>query len=145
VAFLLDSPRVTHCFEAKAANNPSIEHERRVALGVDYFEREKPLRAGTDYKLRFRLIDTATGKPADGLKDVRVLTFLSPGIWQRRDFAQGVGDGIYELNINVPQPGYYTIFVESHAMGVQFRQLPYLMLQASGAEAAASEGEVKGK
>jgi YVTN family beta-propeller protein len=143
VAFLLDSPRVTHCFETKAANNPSIKHERKVGLSVEYLERERPLRTGEDYKVRFRLIDTATGKPADGLKDVRVLTFLSPGIWQKRDFAQGAGNGVYELNINVPQPGYYTIFVESHSMGVQFRQLPYLMLQASGAEAAASEGEVK--
>jgi YVTN family beta-propeller protein len=144
VAFLLDSPRVTHCFEAKAADNPSIEHERKVALGVEYLERERPLRTGEDYKVRFRLIDTATGKPADGLKDVHVLTFLSPGIWQKRDFAQGAGDGIYELKINVPQPGYYTIFVESRSKGVQFRQLPYLMLQATGAQAAVSaQGENK--
>jgi YVTN family beta-propeller protein len=143
VAFLLDSPRVTHCFEAKAAENTSIEHERKAALGVEYLERERPLRAGEDYKVRFRLTDTATGKPADGLKDVRVLAFLSPGTWQKRDFARGAGDGVYELNINVPRAGYYSIFVESRSKGVQFRQLPYMMLQATGAEAAASEGEVK--
>jgi YVTN family beta-propeller protein len=143
VAFLLDSPRVTHCFEAKAAENPSIEHESKVALGVEYLERERPLRVGEDYKIRFRLTDTATGKPADGLKDVRVLTFLSPGTWQKREFAQGLGGGVYELNINVPEAGYYTIFVESRSKGVQFRQLPYMMLEATGAEAAASEGEVK--
>ena len=67
-----------------------------------------------------------------------MLTFLSPGIWQRRDFAQSAGDGVYELKLNVPQPGYYTIFVESRSRGVQFRQLPYLMLQATGTEATAS-------
>jgi YVTN family beta-propeller protein len=139
VAFLLDSPRVTHCFETSAAANPSTEHERKAALGVEYLEREKPLRAGEPYRLRFRLTDAATGKPVDGLTDAHVLVFLAPGIWQKRDFAKGTGEGVYELNINVPQPGYYTIFVESRSRGVLFRQLPYLMLQATGTEAATSD------
>jgi hypothetical protein len=136
VAFLLDSPRVTHCFETSAASNPSIKHEGKVALGVEYLEREKSLRAGEPYKLRFRLTDTATGMPADGLKDVRVLVFLAPGIWQKRDFATGAGGGVYELEVSVPQPGYYTIFVESRSRGVQFRQLPYMTLEATGTEAS---------
>lgn len=130
VAFLLDTPRVAHCFDARAAVNPSAKRERAVALRIEYLNKEKQLRPGADYKLRFRLTDTETGKPADGLKDVRVLTFLSPGIWQRRDFAQGQGEGVYELTINVPQPGLYMVFVESLSKGVAFRQLPYLTLQA---------------
>jgi YVTN family beta-propeller protein len=138
VAFLLDSPRVTHCFEAKADTDPSIKRERKVALGVEYLERERPLRAGEPYKLRFRLTDTATGKPSDGLKDVRVLLFLAPGVWQQRDFAAEAGGGVYELNVNVPQPGSYMVFVESRSRGVQFRQLPYLMLEATGGDAATS-------
>lgn len=138
VAFLLDSPRVTHCFETSAVLNPSIEHERRVALGVEYLEREKPLRAGEPYKLRFRLTDTATGKPAVGLKDVRVLVFLAPGVWQTRDFANEAGEGVYEFSVSVPQPGYYTVFVESRSRGVQFRNLPYLTLEATGTESATS-------
>ena len=138
VAFLLDSPRVTHCFEARAETDPSIKRERKVALGVEYLERERPLRAGEPYKLRFRLTDTATGKPADGLKDVRVLVFLAPGVWQHRDFATEAGEGVYELSVNVPQPGSYMFFVESRSRGVQFRQLPYLMLEATGGDAATS-------
>ena len=136
VAFLLDSPRVMHCFEASAADDPSVEHERATALAVEYLDKEKPLRVGEDFKLRVRLTDRATGEPADGLKDVRVLTFLSPGIWQKRDFARGVGQGVYELNVNVPQPGLYMVFVESLSAGVAFRQLPYLMLRASAPNAA---------
>ena len=58
------------------------------------------------YVLYFKLIDTATGNPKSDLKDVRVLTFLSPGVWQRRDIAQSVGDGVYELKINVPETGF---------------------------------------
>lgn len=138
VAFLLDAPRVTHCFETSAALNPSVEHERKVALGVEYLDREKPLRTGESYKLRFRLTDTATGKPAVGLKDVRVLVFLAPGIWQTRDFATEAGEGVYELNVSVPQSGYYTVFVESRSKGVQFRHLPYLTLETADRESATS-------
>ena len=143
VAFLLDSPRVSHCFEAQAAENPAIEHERPVALAVEYLDKEKPLRAGEEFKLRLRLSDKTTGKPVDNLKDVRVLTFLSPGVWQKRAFARGAGAGIYELNVNVPEEGLYMIFVESRSAGVAFRQLPYLMLRASapGTTQASSPGQ----
>ena len=136
VAFLLDSPRVMHCFEASAAENPSVEHERPVALSVEYLDKEKPLRAGQDFKLRVRLTDKATGKAVDDLKDVQVLTFLSPGVWQRRAVARGTGGGVYELNVNVPEAGLYMVFVESRSAGVAFRQLPYLMLRAAASDAA---------
>jgi hypothetical protein len=54
---------------------------------------------------------------------------LSSGVWQKRDFAQSVGDGVYELDIKVPQTGLYLVFVESRSQGVSFRQLPYMTLQ----------------
>jgi hypothetical protein len=145
VAFLLDTPRVTHCFDAQAAENPSIQHERPVTLSVEYLDKEKPLRAGEDYKLRMRLTDAATGKPVDGLKDVQVLTFLSPGIRQRRALARGAGAGVYELNVNVPEAGLYMVFVESRSAGVAFRQLPYLMLRAEAPAAAAGKASAPGQ
>lgn len=143
VAFLLDSPRVTHCFDAQAAENPAVEHERPVALAVEYLDKEKPLRVGEDFKLRLRLSDATTGKPVDGLKDVRILTFLSPGVWQKRAFARGTGAGVYELNVNVPEAGLYMVFVESRSAGVAFRQLPYLMLsaEAPGTTQASAPGK----
>ena len=131
VAFLLDSPRVTHCFDASASANPAVVRERPVSLAVEYLDKDRTLGVGEDFKLRLRLTDKATGKPVDGLKDVQVLTFLSPGVWQKRAVASGAGAGVYELNINVPEPGLYMIFVESRSSGVAFRQLPYLMLNAA--------------
>ena len=59
-----------------------------------------------------------------------MLTFLAPGTWQRRDIAKSVGDGIYEINLNVPETGVYMVFVESGSMGVRYRDLPHLTLQA---------------
>lgn len=135
VAFLLDSPRITHCFEAEAKPNPDVSHEKQVALRVEYLNKDQQLRAGENYKLRFKLIDTATSKAKSDLKDVRVLTFLSSATWQKRDFARSVGDGVYELDINVPQTGVYFVFVESRSQGVNFRQLPHLTLQTAAATA----------
>jgi len=141
VAFLLDSPRVTHCFSAEAKPNPEIAHEKKVAVRIEYLNKDKQLRVGEDYKLRFKLVDTATAKAKSDVNDVRVLTMLSSATWQKRDFARSVGDGVYELDIKVPQTGLYLIFVESRSQGVSFRQLPYLTLQTTAATATNNPGK----
>ena len=141
VAFLLDSPRVTHCFSAEAKPNPDIAHEKKVAVRIEYLNKDKQLRVGEDYKLRFKLVDTATSKAKSDVNDVRVLTMLSSATWQKRDFAKSVGDGVYELDIKVPQTGSYLIFVESRSQGVSFRQLPYLTLQTTAATATSHPGK----
>jgi DNA-binding beta-propeller fold protein YncE len=141
VAFLLDSPRITHCFSAEAKPNPEVAHEKQVALRIEYLNKEKPARAGANYKLRFRLIDTKTSRTKSDLNDVRVLTMLSSGTWQKRDFARSVGDGVYELDLKVPQAGVYLVFVESRSQEVSFRQLPHLTLQTAAATATNAEKE----
>lgn len=139
VAFLLDSPRITHCFNAEAKPNPDVPREKRVALRIEYLNKEKQLRVAENFKLRFKLFDNATSRAKNGLKDVRVLTMLSSGVWQKRDFAQPAGDGVYELDLKVPQTGLYFVFVESRSQGVSFRQLPSLMLQTAATTAAVKE------
>jgi len=141
VAFLLDSPRVTHCFTAEAKPNPDIPHEKKVAVRIEYLNKDKQLRVGDDYQLRFKLVDVATSRAKSNVNDVRVLTMLSSGTWQKRDFARSVGNGVYELDIKVPQTGLYLIFVESRSQGVSFRQLPYLTLQTTAATATNNPGK----
>ncbi len=131
VSFLLGSPRVVHCFEASARPDPNAPQERKAGISVEYLNGGKSPRAGEGYKIRFKLTDTASGLPKDGLKDVRVLIFLAPGVWQQRDFAAPVGGGIYELAVNIPEDGAYMVFVESQSQGVSFRQLPYMTLQTA--------------
>lgn len=131
VAFLNDSPRVSYCFELSAEANPALKEKPLVALRIEHEVKERKLTVGQEFTFRFKLIDSATGDPKPDLKDVRVLTFLSPGTWQRRDLAKPIGDGVYELKINVPETGVYMLFVESSSMGVRYQDLPYLMLQAT--------------
>jgi len=134
VAFLLDSPRITHCFNAEAKPNPDISHEKKVAIRVEYLNNDTPLRVAENYKLRFKVVDNTTLKAKSDLKDVRVLTLLSSGTWQKRDFARSAGDGVYELDLKVPETGVYFVFVESRSQGVTFRQLPSLTLAADDTE-----------
>lgn len=133
VAFLNDSPRVSHCFDLSADPNPALKEEKPVALRIEHQLKEMTLPVGKDFTFRFKLTDTATGNPKADLKDVRVLTFMSVGGWQRRDFATSIGNGMYEIKINVPQSGVYMVFFESASMGVRYRDLPYLMLHAEDA------------
>ena len=131
VAFVNDSPRVSHCFELTADPNPAIKEKQPVALSIEHQVKERKLAVGREFTFRFKLVETATGNPKSNLNDVRVLTFLTPGVWQRRDLAKSVGNGVYELKINVPQTGVYMLFVESSSMGVRYADLPYLMLHAT--------------
>jgi hypothetical protein len=134
VAFLMDAPRITHCFDASAKPNPASDNTaHQAAIKVEYLIKDRSIRVGEPLKLRFKLADANTGQPQDDLKDVRVLTFLSPGVWQKRDFAHPVGAGIYELDINVPETGFYMVFVGSQKLGIGFRDLPYLGLLATDA------------
>ena len=129
VAFLTDSPRISHCFETTAEVNPRLKEDERIALRLEHEIKERELPVGQSFPLRFKLIDTKTNKGKDDIKDVRVLTFLSPGTWQHRDIAKSLGNGEYEVDVNVPQTGVYMVFVESTSMGVRYKDLPYLMLQ----------------
>lgn len=139
VAFLSDSPRIAHCFEGTAEQNPLLEEERKVALRLEPQIKDMKLPVGQDFPLRFKLIETATNKPRNDLKDVRVLTYS--GAWQRRDIAKSIGGGVYEVNLNVPEAGAYVVFVESLSMRVRFQDLPQMMLDATDEKPGPAAGQ----
>jgi YVTN family beta-propeller protein len=131
LAFSLDSPRVVHCFSAEAKLNPALEKKRPIAaLRVESLLTDKQMKVGDKLRLRFKLTDPATNEPKVGLQDVRVLTFLGPGVWQNRQWAQSVGDGVYESEITAPEAGVYYVFFECPSLKVSYVQLPHLVLQA---------------
>ncbi len=138
VAFLLDSPRITHCFETSAKENPALKTNlAKAPVKLEYLVKDYSITVNKPQSIRFKLTDAATGQPKSDLKDIRVLTFLAPGIWQKRDFARSIGEGVYEINITVPQTGFYMIFIESRTLGFGFRDMPHLSLQAMDAPATA--------
>jgi hypothetical protein len=82
--------------------------------------------------VRLRLTDPQTGKPKNGLEDVRVLTFLAPGIWQQRQWADEKGEGLYEITFNPREEGLYYIFVEVASAGLAMQRSPFLTLDIKG-------------
>ncbi|HEY0099959.1 MAG TPA: YncE family protein [Pyrinomonadaceae bacterium] len=133
VAFLLDSPRVVNCFEMSVKENPEFEKKRGLAISIEPLLKDRNLRTGENVQLRFKVIDTTTGQPKTDLKDMGVLTFLSPGIWQQRHWAKSIGEGVYEVNFVPPQSGVYYVFFQCPSLGIQYRQLPRLILNAEAA------------
>jgi len=131
VAFLTDSPRIVNCFELAVKPNP-VEHPP-LALEVEPLYKEHRLPVGTPTRLRFKVLDGKTEQPAPDLKDLGVLTFLTPGNWADRQWARPLGGGVYEVEVVPPQAGVYYVFVQCPSRGLGYKQLPYLILQATSA------------
>jgi YVTN family beta-propeller protein len=129
VAFILDSPRILHCFSVEAKENPLLKKDLK-PLKVEYLVENKRVTAGQSVPLRFRLIDPATEQPRSGLKDVRVLSYRSPGRSRMETSAKEVGDGIYEADLAFPRRGAYFVYVSSRSAKVPYGELPYLTMRA---------------
>jgi YVTN family beta-propeller protein len=130
VAFLLDAPRVVNCFEVAVKADPELEKARAPVIRIEPLGERSSASVGEKFQMRFKVTDARTNQPKSDLKDMGVLTFLAPGIWQQRDWAKPVGDGIYEFDFVPPQAGIYYIFFQCPSLGVQFTQAPHFTLQA---------------
>jgi YVTN family beta-propeller protein len=127
VAFLLDSPRFFNCFVMAVAENPEIKRNQ-VAIRVEPMLKGQVLPLGKEVRLRFKVADSVTGRPMSDLKDMGVLMFLTPGIWQKRDWARHVGEGVYEVSVTPPHEGVYYVFFQCPSLRVRYNQLPHLIL-----------------
>jgi YVTN family beta-propeller protein len=130
IVLLTDSPRVSHCFDLTVSTNPALKKKKELPLEVEPLFKQGEVTVQKSARLRFKVIDPETKQPRIGLKDLGVLTFLAPGVWQKRQWARADGDGVYEIDFVPPKPGVYFIFIECPSLGVRFNQLPYSTLRA---------------
>ena len=136
VAFFLDSPRVVHCFNLSVRSNPELKKlvaERRVE--VEPLFKPATIHVNQPVELKFKLTNPSTGKAHENLKDVRVLAFLAPGVWQKREMAHADGNGVYSLTATFSEPGIYYVFVECPSLGLRLNAHRAVILQAVTAEA----------
>lgn len=139
VAFLLDTPRIAHCFSAAVKPNPLLAREPELPIYIAPLVKDRNIRVGEAVKLQFLVTDSKTTKPKDGLKDFGVLVFLAPGQWQKRLWAQSIGEGKYEVSFTADQPGPYYVFVQCPSLKVRYNQAPHFILLASDQKPAASD------
>jgi hypothetical protein len=132
LAFLLDSPRVVHCFQVEVLPDPVREAERRKALPahVEPLDVQSKVAVGKETRLRFRLTDPNTGAPLAGLGDVRVLIHRTDGNWQMRLPAKDLGGGIYEIAFTPTDPTDYVVRLESHAGKLPLHLSPQVVVRA---------------
>jgi YVTN family beta-propeller protein len=140
LALFVDSPKLVQCFPVKVAADPALAAARRAPLGVEPVAGADRVAVGVDVPVRFKLTNPADGSPRTGLKDVRILTFLTPGIWQQRQWATEVGQGIYEIHFTPPQEGVYYVFLEVASAGLTYQKSPYRVLSAETAGRPAPQG-----
>ncbi|HLL75604.1 MAG TPA: cytochrome D1 domain-containing protein [Pyrinomonadaceae bacterium] len=126
VPVLLDQPRMLKCFRlevAESADGPTARERAGLAAEATFKgARFAPAEAVT---LKFKITDPATGAGLVGLKDVGVLVFEPPGIWQQRQYARELGDGFYEVSQIFPRAGLYNVMLRVPSRGVTYADLPY--------------------
>jgi hypothetical protein len=139
---LIDQPRLANCFVAEVADSPAGEKQlSRTPIASEALFKGQRFKPGESVKLRFKIVDSITKEPVVGLKDVHVLTFEPPGIWQQRQFAREVEKGIYEITQVFPETGLYRVMIAVEAKGVRYVDLPYTNVAVVQDEKAESKPE----
>jgi YVTN family beta-propeller protein len=130
VAFLLDNPKVTHCFSITVEDDPKIRSAKRGKLQIKMLSPGREVAVGQPFELRVRLQDSVTGKPRKGVKDLLGNASIASGIWQDKVLAQPVKDGEYILKFMLPRPGPYWVTFESRSLNLPVHKGRPLFIQA---------------
>lgn len=143
VAMLMNSPRVMHCFSAEVAADPKLAAARHPTL-LQFVAGTQPGTPGEKRAVRFRITDGATGEPRTGLTDVRVISVLAPSRSRREQVAREVGDGVYEVQISLDEPGAYYMRAASEQARFGFNELAPGSIRVKPGNAAATAPGVPG-
>ncbi|MEK6302766.1 MAG: YncE family protein [Acidobacteriota bacterium] len=144
VPVIFDQPRITNCFEATVGDSPFAEKIKAHASTLI-----EPLFKGTRYDpaaavtLKFKVSDSITKQPISGLRDVQILIFEPPGIWQKRVWAKEVGSGIYQVTELLPHEGYYRVMTQIESRGIRYASLPFTNLEVLNDAKGEQEGATK--
>lgn len=133
VAFLLDSPRVVHCFTFTAEPDPAAgAGEEGVALRIMSTERE--VTAGQPLAVRVAIVDPRTNEPVAGIADLQVLATLASGQRSDRFEAVAVAPGTYEAELRFASPGIYNVYFAIPSRGAGAGDLPSVTLRVLPAQ-----------
>ena len=144
VAVFVDSPRVVECFPVVVEADPAYRRSldpRKVHVAINA-NLGKPA-VGETVEVVVSVRDAKTGAPREGLKDVDVVAFLAPGIWQSRQWARELGEGRYAVELVPPEEGVYYVFVEISSEGLRSNQSGSIILEAVPVKAEVAANNLK--
>jgi YVTN family beta-propeller protein len=130
VPVFVDSPAISHCFRLAVENNPLLKKATQVPVALHPINNDLQVRPGSPVQVSFRLLDSASEKPRDGLKDVEVTVLLAEGLRQQHFSADGAGEGVYRFTFTPEKAGVYYAMVHIPSLKVKPNQLPYMMVHA---------------
>ena len=111
--------------------DPAAKRERDAKeVAIEPRLEHKPIHAGDELEMSFRLTNPGTHEPHSHLKDVQALAFLAPGIWQKRVLAEAGEDGVYRVKLTVPETGIYYVFLESDSLKLKLNASRPLIFEA---------------
>ncbi len=131
VAFLLDNPKITHCFTLSVDEDPVIRAKVKGEVQMELIGPGEYVTAGETIEVKFRLKDSRSGNPKTGVKDMQLLALHSAGIWQHKVLAEHKKDGEYTAKFSFPQPGVYRVAFESRSINLPLHKWKPLMFKAS--------------
>jgi len=145
VPLMIDQPRLINCFDLQIAESPESQKKRGASsIAVETLFKERKFKAGEPYPIRFKLTDSITGQPLNLLADVQVLVFEPPGVWQERQRAREVGDGIYEVIQTFPHAGLFNVMISVQSRGARFADTPHTRVSvADGSDGPENKGTAK--
>lgn len=132
VAFLLDSPRVVQCFTI-ATQDANLNAEEAAALEIRFVSGKLKAASGENLPVRFTLTDPATGQPVIGLQDVAVMAVTASGLNQEQFSVTPLGNGQYETNLNLANPGVYNVYFSVPSYQIDFTDLPHINVEITAA------------
>ncbi len=132
VAFLLDSPRVVHCFEFSANPDPATTGAGTAAPpDLEVLTENLEVPARQPLSLRVRLTDPASGEPLVDVPDLQIVATATGGNWSDRFITTQVGDGVYEITLTLPSAGFYRLFSAAASLGATVETLPTILIEAT--------------
>jgi YVTN family beta-propeller protein len=140
VAFRMSSPPLSHCFTLTAAQDPALAARSAKPYRLEFLAEERDFTAGDTARVHLRLINPATSQPISDVADLEAQIFQVPGTWRVLRSAKPLGDGIYEVVIELPNLGVYYLNLASRSLRARYNDLPSLVLRARETRIPAEKG-----
>ncbi|MBZ5520866.1 MAG: YncE family protein [Acidobacteriia bacterium] len=136
VPLFVESPSISNCFEFTVLPNPLLKKKGDMPVFLRAVKSELKAQPGEPVQVAFDLVDTATGKPREGIKDVQVTVLLAEGLRQLRFNAEPAEDGAYQFTFTPTIDGVYYAMVQVPSLGIRANQLSYIMIRATAPESS---------
>ncbi|MEX2498286.1 MAG: hypothetical protein WD397_05355 [Wenzhouxiangellaceae bacterium] len=131
VVFLLDNPRILHCFTLDIAPDPAAPVVAERDWTVQAIDPPSRLKVGRAHRVNLQLRpETTTGAAHLADTPINVLVAMSSGQWRQRVEVRSDAAGRFALHIKPPLPGHYQIHIEAPLPGLDEPDRPALVLAA---------------